>query len=228
MKKVILILFLLMIASCNFKKDDKKIYKQEEGIITGKNLDVKDEFNREIFKVNDVYSEQDYNYIQMLANYNIGKFVYNEEFQKCLVDTALVKTKQLELFDVLQNPNDYFDEVILIDNFTLATLKYNGNFYVGLFKIIDADKYRCLDVLGLERYKNKESFFDLGDNKVFSYTCETSKGDFCFAVVTDKVNSLGKYDQILKAVKFDLVNEKIIEVDLQKEKIECLPEMSDE
>ncbi len=226
MKKVTFLIFALIIISCNLKKDDIKKDKKIEDITA--DVSSQDEFNKELFKVNHTYHENSYNFIELLVNYNIGKFIYNEEFEKCLVDTLLVKTKKLELFEVLQNPKDYRNEVILIDDFTLTTLKYKEKFYVGLFKILDIDKYKCVDILELEKYKKKETYFDLGDNKEFSYNCETSKGHSCYAIVIDKVNSTGKYDKILKAVKFDLVNEKIIEIDLNKEKIECRPEMSDE
>ncbi|WP_343697127.1 hypothetical protein [Flavobacterium sp.] len=222
MKKVIFLTFLLIVISCNSKKDEIKKSEKVENVTT--DVGVKSEFNTELFKVNHIYKGDSYNFIQLTANYNIGNFVYNEEFEKCLVDTLSVKTKKLELSEVLQNAKDYPNEVILIDDFTLATLKYDEKFYVGLFRIIDINNYRCIAVLELEKYKKKESFFDLGDHKLFSYACNTSAGDSCFAIVIDKVNSAGKYDKILKAVKFDLVNEKIIEIDLTKEKIECLPE----
>lgn len=226
MKKAIFLIFALIVISCNLKKDDIKRDKKVEGITA--DVSPQDEFNTELFKVDNTYHENSYNFIELLINYNLGKFVYNEEFEKYLVDTLLVKTKNLELFEVLQNPKDYRNEVISIDDFTLATLKYKGKFYVGFFKIVDIDKYKCVDVLELDKYKKKETYFDLGDNKEFSYTCKTSKGHSCYAIVINKINSAGKYDKILKAIKFDLVNEKIIEIDLKKEKVECLPEIGDE
>lgn len=163
----------------------------------------------------------------MRVNYATGKFIVEDDF---VIDSALSKE---ERYFTLRDYklNEYIDDknLIRISNYTFSLQKSNGFLNIGLFRRTENNNWKCKDIKPLESYSKLGDYnYILGDNKEFSYTCETSKGDFCFAVVIDKVNSKGKYDKILKAVKFDLVNEKIIEIDLNKEKIECLPEMSDE
>lgn len=85
MKKAIFIIFALIVISCNLKKDDIKRDKKVEDITA--DVSPQDEFNTELFKVDNTYHENSYNFIELLINYNLGKFVYNEEFEKYLVDT---------------------------------------------------------------------------------------------------------------------------------------------
>jgi len=220
----ILLIFLLIFFSCKKKQELSKINVSNTKSSEQKRIH---ENKAKKFIINKVYNENDSDFSDVRVNYAMGTFIIDNDF---VIDTTLSKDERyFRLRDY--KLNEYIDDrnLIRISNYTFSLQKNNGFLNIGLFRRTQNNKWKCKDLKKLESYAELGDYnYILGDNKVFSYTCETSKGDFCFAVVTDKVNSLGKYDQILKAVKFDLVNEKIIEVDLQKEKIECLPEMSDE
>ena len=44
----------------------------------------------------------------------------------------------------------------------------------------------------------------------------------------NEIDKSEKYKKVLRAFKFDLEKEIIVEVDLKKEKVECFPEIGDE
>jgi hypothetical protein len=93
---------------------------------------------------------------------------------------------------------------------------------------MEKNNWKCIDIKELEKYSDTGEYnYILGNDKLFSYSCETDKGHSCYAIVIDKVNSQGKYNKILKAIKFDLYNKKIVEIDLKKEKVECFPEIGE-
>jgi hypothetical protein len=123
--------------------------------------------------------------------------------------------------------NQYSDDegIIRISNYVFSLQKNNGILYIALFRRVEENNWKCKDIKKIEKDSETGGYnYILGDDKIFSYACETNKGHSCYAVVIDKLNTKGKYDKILKAIKFDLANEKIIEIDLKKEKVECLPE----
>ncbi|MCC9016441.1 hypothetical protein [Flavobacterium lipolyticum] len=231
MRKLLLILALGFF-SCNqkqlpSKKDvNSKRYSDQEK--NDHNFEKKKELK--IFSIDRVYDENDFDFSDVRINYGTDKFIIDSNFNKFIIDSTLdedVVYKTLKDYIL----DEYTDDrrIIRISNYTFSLQKNNGFLNIGLFRRTESNKWKCKDLKVLETYSELGDYnYILGDNKVFSYTCETSKGHNCFAVVIDKVNSKGKYDRILKAVKFDLVNEKIIEIDLKKEKLECLPESGEE
>lgn len=222
MRNLVLILAFVLV-SCNQKQpkvskirssNQKRIHKNES----------------KKFVINNVYGEKDYDFSDVQVNYNIEKFIFNKNHNEFIIDSTLdgdIAYQRLK--DYL--PDQYEDDkdIIRLSNYVFSLQKNSGYLCIALFRRVEKDKWKCKDLKRLEKYSELGDYnYILGEGKIFSYACNTKEGNSCFAVVFDKENSVGKYDKILKAVKFDLVNEKIIEIDLNKEKIECLPEMSDE
>lgn len=217
------VLFILIFAffSCNNKQEHTKVSKR---VSVDKNDIQKSEAKK--FVINNVYDENDSDFSDVQVNYNIGKFVFDKNYNEFIIDSTFdqdIAYQKLKDYLLDQYADD--KNIIRLSNYVFSLQKNEGFLYIGLFRRIDKNKWECKDLIKLEKYSELGEYnYILGDGKIFSYACNTSSGDSCFAVVIDKVNSAGKYDKILKAVKFDLVNEKIIEIDLNKEKIECLPE----
>jgi len=221
------VLFILIFAffSCNQKQEQVKVSNR---VSVDKNDIHTSEAKK--FVVNNVYDENDSDFSDVQVNYNIGKFVFDKNYNEFIIDSTFDQDVAYQkIKDYLSDQYADDKNIIRLSNYVFSLQKNEGFLYIGLFRRIDKNKWKCKDLIKLERYSELGEYnYILGDGKIFSYACNTTAGDSCFAVVIDKVNSAGKYDQILKAVKFDLVNEKIIELDLNKEKVECLPEMSDE
>ncbi|TDX11216.1 hypothetical protein [Flavobacterium sp. S87F.05.LMB.W.Kidney.N] len=217
------VLFILIFAffSCNQKQKYEKVSNRSS---VDKNDIHKSEAKK--FVINNVYDENDSDFSDVQVNYNIGKFVFDKNYNEFIIDSTCdqdIAYQKLKDYLLDQYADD--KNIIRLSNYVFSLQKDEGFLYIGLFRRIDRNKWKCKDLIKLEKYSELGEYnYILGDGKIFSYTCNTSSGDSCFAVVIDKVNSGGKYDKILKAVKFDIVNEKIIEIDLNKEKIECLPE----
>jgi len=216
-------LFILIFAffSCNQKQEHEKVSNR---VSVEKNDIRKSETKK--FVISNVYDENDSDFSDVQVNYNIGKFVFDKNYNEFIIDSTFdqeIAYQKLKDYLLDQYADD--KNVIRLSNYVFSLQKDEGFLYIGLFRRVDKNKWKCKDLMKLERYSELGEYnYILGDGKIFSYACNTSAGDSCFAVVIDKVNSVGKYDKILKAVKFDLVNEKIIQIDLSKEKIECLPE----
>lgn len=223
--RYLIVIFAFALFSCNQKQEHTKV---SNSVSSDKNVIQKREAKK--FVINDVYDENDSDFSDVQVNYNTDKFVFDKNYNEFIIDSTFDKD---EIFQRLKDYSldQYADDenIIRLSNYVFSLQKNEGFLYIGLFRRVDKNKWKCKNLMKLERYSELGEYnYILGDGKIFSYACNTSAGDSCFAVVIDKVNSVGKYDKILKAVKFDLVNEKIIQIDLSKEKIECLPEVSDE
>lgn len=221
----ILCVLIFVFFSCNQKQEHTKVNYN-----LSSDKDVIQKSGAKKIVINGLYDENDYDFSDVQVNYNIGKFVFDKNYNEFIIDSTFdqdIAYQKLKDYSLDQYRDD--ENIIRLSNYVFSLQKNEGFLYIGLFRRVDKKKWKCKDLMKLERYSELGEYnYILGDGKIFSYACNTSAGDSCFAVVIDKVNSVGKYDKILKAVKFDLVNEKIIQIDLNKEKIECLPEMSDE
>lgn len=221
----ILCVLIFVFFSCNQKQEHTKVNYN-----LSSDKDVIQKSGAKKIVINGLYDENDYDFSDVQVNYNIGKFVFDKNYNEFIIDSTFdqdIAYQKLKDYSLDQYRDD--ENIIRLSNYVFSLQKNEGFLYIGLFRRVDKNKWKCKDLMKLERYSELGEYnYILGDGKIFSYACNTSAGDSCFAVVIDKVNSVGKYDKILKAVKFDLVNEKIIQIDLSKEKIECFPEMSDE
>jgi archaellum component FlaF (FlaF/FlaG flagellin family) len=219
--RYLIVIFAFVFFSCNQKQEYEKVSNR---VSVDKNDIHKSEAKK--FLISNVYDENDSDFSDVQVNYNIGKFVFDKNYNEFIIDSTFdqdIAYQKLKDYLLDQYADD--KNIIRLSNYVFSLQKDEGFLYIGLFRIIDRNKWKCKDLIKLEKYSELGEYnYILGNGKIFSYACNTSAGDSCFAVVIDKVNSAGKYDKILKAVKFDLVNEKIIEIDLNKEKIECLPE----
>lgn len=230
MRNLVLI-FTFVFISCNQKHDISKTevsYGKTSTQDSIQNLEKKNEIKK--FSINTIYNENDSDFSDVQVNYNIGKFVFDKDYNEFIVDSTLdveVKYQTLKDYSLDEHTDD--KNIIRLSNYVFSLQKDNGVLFIGLFERVEKHNWKCIDIKELEKYAELgECNYILGDGKVFSYVCKTEKGNSCFAVVIDKENSAGKYDKILKAIKFDLVNGKIIEIDLKKEKVECFPEVGDE
>ncbi|HEY1196221.1 hypothetical protein [Flavobacterium sp.] len=161
------------------------------------------------------------------VNYGFGKYIFDKTQEDYLIDSTIVTTKGITVEEVLFRPEDYDQDVIKISDFLDGLIKANGILSMGLLKKEKNYNWKCVDVIDVEKATDTSEYPTLiGNNLVFSTICETDKGHFCCAVVIDKINAAGQYEKVLKAYKLDLVNEKIIQIDLKKEKVKCLPESS--
>jgi hypothetical protein len=227
--RIIVLIYALAFLSCN----QKQVPLNDNLKANSSNLRICDSVKKKQIKkisINTVYNESDYDFTNIQINYGTGNYTIDNDFNEFIIDSTLdkeVRYQTLKDYVLSQYADDR--SIIRISNYVFSLQKNKGVLYIGLFRRIKNNNWKCVDVMGLEKYsKLGEYNYILGNNKEFSYACETSKGHFCYAIVIDKVNPAGKYDKILKAIKFDLVNEKIIDIDLSKERIECIPEMSDE
>ncbi|AYN05781.1 MULTISPECIES: hypothetical protein [unclassified Flavobacterium] len=227
--RILILFFVFAFLSCNKKQEP---FNSDLSNNKSLNQDIHDSEKKKGIKnflINEVYNEDDFDFSDVRINYSSGKFVIDNDFNEFIIDSTLDRE---ERYQTLKDYafSEYADDrsIIRISNYAFSLQKNNSVLYVGLFRKTKEDNWKCKDIKKLEKYSVLGDYnYILGDNKVFSYTCETMEGHSCFAIVIDKVNSVGKYDKILKAIKFDLINEKIIEVDLKKEKVECLPEIGD-
>jgi hypothetical protein len=225
--RILLLVFVFVFFSCSQKQQPSKIK-----VSNSKSSDKQSLHENEVkkFVINNVYDENSSDFSDVQVNYNIGKFVFDNNYSEFIIDSTLDKDIAYQrLKDYVLDQYEDDQNIIRLSNYVFSLQKNNGFLYIGLFRRVERNKWKCKDLKKLEAYSEIGDYnYILGGEKFFSYACNTNKGNSCFAVVIDKVNSAGKYDKILKAIKFDLVNEKIIDIDLSKERIECIPEMSDE
>lgn len=224
--RILILFFVFTFFSCNKKQESVNndlINKEISNVAIN---DSEKEKQIKKISINGVYNLNDLDFSDVSVNYSSGKFVIDDDFKEFIIDSTLDgEDKYQTLKDYAINQYSDDRSIIRISNYIFSLQKNNGVLYVGLFRMIKK-QWKCVDIKELEKYSELGDYnYILGDNKIFSYACETREGHFCFAVVIDKVNPVGKYDKILKAIKFDLINEKIIELDLKKEKVECLPEI---
>lgn len=220
MNRIFCIILIVAFFSCQ-QKEKNIVHKNEV-----QNSGNKENPHLKKILINTIYDEDDYAYTDLQINYGSGKFIFDEEFNEFIIDSTLdseIRYQTLKDYSQSQYADD--ESVIRISNYVFSIQKNSGFLYMALFRRVEENSWKCVDKIPLEKYSELGEYdYILGDNKLFSYSCETAKGHFCYAIVIDKINSERKYSQILKAVKFDLVKGKIIEIDLKTEKIECFPE----
>jgi predicted RNA-binding protein len=229
--RIVIIIFAFSLFSCNQKLEKVKNIPKEKGTISNQILDNQKTIYTKIKKyaVGQLYNgNQDFGGLRV--NYGSGKYVYLEkdvEGEGFLIDSTVTVTKNIELDEILFRPENYPEYQINMMDFDVHIIKSDGILSMVLSKREKNKIWKCLDVIEVEKTSDSSEYPTvLGNNKVFSYICETDKGHVCYAVVMDKINASGKYEKVLKAYKFDLANGKIIEIDLKKEKVECEPEGS--
>lgn len=224
--RILILFFVFTFFSCNKKQESVNNDSLNKELPNAAIYDSEKEKEVKKFSLNEAYNEGDFDFSDVRVNYSLGKFVIDNDFNEFIIDSTLDRE---ERYQTLKDYalNEYADDrsIIRISNYAFSLQKNNSVLSVGLFRKLK-NHWKCIDIKELEKYSELGEYnYILGDNKIFSYTCETREGHFCFAIVIDKANPVGKYDKILKAIKFDLINEKIIELDLKKEKVECLPEI---
>lgn len=231
-KNQYLIFFLAfsIIACKNNNSEKQEIVSKDKKTVSDLTInDNKENYSKnKRYEVGQLYNDSIINFGGLRVNYNVGKYVFNKTNEDYLIDSTVVQSKKNELEEILFRPEDYPGDVIKISDFTFGLIKTEGILSMGLLKKAKNYNWKCVDVKEVEKISDTSEYpSELGNNKVFSYICETNKGHFCCAVVMNKINSSGKYEKVLKAYKFDLANEKIVEIDLKKEKVECEPERED-
>lgn len=220
MNRIFCVILIVAFFSCQ-QKEKNIVHKNEV-----QNTENKENPHLKKILINAIYDEDDYGYTDLQINYGSGKYVFDEEFNEFIIDSTLgseIRYQTLKDYKLSQYADD--ESIIRISNYVFSITKQDGFLFIGLFRRVGEENWKCIDIMKLEKYTELGEYdYILGDGKIFSYSCETTKGHFCYAIVIDKINSERKYSQILKAVKFDLVKGKIVEIDLKTEKIECFPE----
>lgn len=226
--RVLILVFILSLFSCNQKQE--KISKEKK-TVSDKiiNNNERNYSKSKEYVIGQIYNDSIINFGGLRINYGFGKYIFSKTNEDYLVDSTIVQSKNVELEEILFRPEDYAGDLIKISDFTYGLIKSKGILSMGLLKKEKNYNWKCVDAKEVEKISNTSEYpSELGNGKVFSFICETNKGHFCCAVVIDKINSSGKYIKVLKAYKFDLGNEKIVEIDLKKERVECEPEIGDE
>jgi hypothetical protein len=130
---------------------------------------------------------------------------------------------------VLNNEKASDQNVIKIRDFGVLNINQKGNLLTIFFKKEQGEKWKVIDVLHIGKAINTDEHqYKMEGNQYLSFDCYNNKHNQYFGIVINKINSSGKYEKVLKAYKFDLLNKKIVEIDLKKEKVECFPEIGDE
>ncbi|WP_337966764.1 hypothetical protein [uncultured Flavobacterium sp.] len=226
--RVFILIFILSLFSCNQKQET---ISKEKKTISNKIINDKERSyskNKE-YVIGQIYNGSIINFGGLRVNYGFGKYIFNETNEDYLIDSTVVQSKNIKLEEILFRPEDYAGDLIKIRDFTYGLIKSKGILSMGLLKKEKNYNWKCVDAKEVEKVNDTSEYpSELGNGKVFSFICETSEGHFCCGVVINKINSSGKYTKVLKAYKFDLGNEKIVEIDLKKEKVECEPEAGEE
>ena len=238
MRKIIILTILgVLIISCgkSNKKNNKLITQKDSltRIIANSKIKVGVSLEKD-YQIGKIYNDVDFQSESNKSlmtyginiNYNVGKFTPYEN-ENLLVDSTLSTSKREERVLNFIGPNKEFDEEALlnIDEFSVALAKYKNIIHFLLLKKVSENSIKILDkkVLGAHR-DNEEHLSFLSENRFFSHICHSSEKREYFGIVIDKLDKNRKYEKVIKVWKLDLINEKFEEIDLKKEKIECLPE----
>ncbi|MEW5675952.1 hypothetical protein ABGT15_06525 [Flavobacterium enshiense] len=150
--------------------------------------------------INTIYDEDDYAYTDVQINYGSGKYIFDEEFNEFIIDSTLdseIQYQTLKDYKLSQYADG--ESIIRISNYVFSIQKNKGFLYIALFRRIQENSWKCVDMMRLEKYSELGEYdYILGNNKLLSYSCQTDKGHFCYAIVIDEINSENKYDKILK------------------------------
>ncbi|OXA71735.1 hypothetical protein B0A67_10290 [Flavobacterium aquidurense] len=232
MKKIFLLIVVLLF-SCG-KKSQNEINKTSNEYDTLKknssidSLEVTNK-KKEDFKIGKIYKDSDFNVVGIYVNYSNGKYKFEKEYPDFLIDSTITEEEKYQKILSLNNEKTNDQNVIKIRDFGLLNINHKGTLLTIFLKKEKADKWKVIDILDIGKTINMDEYqYKMEGNQYLSFDCYNSKHNQYFGVVIDKINSSGKYEKVLKAYKFDLINEKIVEIDLKKEKVECFPEIGDE
>lgn len=232
MKKIILLAVVLLF-SCG-KKDQKEINKlsnEHDTIKENSSVDSLQASNKKKtdFKIDEVYKDSDLDLAGIYINYNNGKYKFEEENPDFLIDSTITEDEKHQSILVLNDEKASDQNVIKIRDFGVLNINQKGNLLTVFFKKEQGKKWKVIDILDIGKAINTDEHqYKMEGNQYLSFDCYNNKHNQYFGVVINKINSSGKYDKVIKAYKFDLLNGKIVEIDLKKEKIECFPEIGDE
>lgn len=222
-------IFIFSLFSCNQKQG--KVSKEKK-IVSNLTLNDKRENyskKKKDFKIDEVYKDSDLNLTGIFINYSNGKYKFEEEYPDFLIDSTITEEEKYQSILVLNNEKVSDQNVIKIRDFGVLNINQKGNLLTIFFKKEQGEKWKVIDVLHIGKAINTDEHqYKMEGNQYLSFDCYNNKHNQYFGVVINKINSSGKYEKVLKAYKFDLLNEKIVEIDLKKEKVECFPEVGDE
>ncbi|TDW46588.1 hypothetical protein EV144_106260 [Flavobacterium sp. 270] len=183
----------------------------------------------EDFKIGKIYNDSDLNLASININYNNGKYKFEREYPDFLIDSTITEEEKKQSILVLGNENVTDKNVIRIEDFGVLNINDQGNLLTVFFEKEKGDKWKAIDKLNIGKAINTDLHqYEMEGNKYLSFSCYNNKHNEYFGVVINKVDPSGKYEKVVRAFKFDLVNGKIIEIDLKKEKVECFSEIGDE
>lgn len=232
MKKIVLFIVVILL-SCG-KKNEKEYTESSDKYHTLKkdslaeSLKSNNKKNGD-FKIGELLNDSDLNIAGIYANYGSGKYKFEQEYPDFLIDSTLTEDRRYQSILNLERETIKDENVIRMKDFGVLNINNQGNLLKILLKKEKIDKWKVIDILSIGKAINKDmNQYEMEGNKCLSFTCYNNKKDQYFGVVINKITASGKYEKVLKAFKFDLVKEKIIEVDLKKEKVDCFPEIGDE
>jgi hypothetical protein len=227
--RIFIVIFIFSLFSCNQKQG--KVSKEKK-IVSNLTLNDKRENyskKKKDFKIDEVYKDSDLNLTGIFINYSNGKYKFEEEYPDFLIDSTITEEEKYQSILVLNNEKVSDQNVIKIRDFGVLNINQKGNLLTIFFKKEQGEKWKVIDVLHIGKAINTDEHqYKMEGNQYLSFDCYNNKHNQYFGVVINKINSSGKYEKVLKAYKFDLLNEKIVEIDLKKEKVECFPEVGDE
>ncbi|WP_337966767.1 hypothetical protein [uncultured Flavobacterium sp.] len=232
MKKIILLVVILLF-SCGKKSQTEinKLSNEHDTIKENSSEDSLQVSNKKKpdFKIDEVYKDSDLDLTGIYVNYNNGKYKFEEEYPDFLIDSTINEDEKHQSILILNDEKASDQNVIKIRDFGVLNINQKGNLLTVFFKKEKGEKWKVIDILDIGKAINMDEHqYKMEGNQYLSFDCYNNKRNQYFGVVINKINSSGKYDKVLKAYKFDLLNGKIIEIDLKKEKVECFPEIGDE
>ncbi|MFD1604173.1 hypothetical protein ACFSJW_08290 [Flavobacterium artemisiae] len=230
MKRTFFIITVILFISC--KKNDKEelikstIKNDSLKIYTSDSLQssVKNDL-----KIGNTYNSAELSVAGIFINYNNGKYKFEEDHPDFLIDSTLSEDEKYQVLSALNNENLKVEKAIRITDFGVLNVNDKGNILEVLFKKEKKDYWKVVDILNIGKAIDEDEHqYKIEGNRYLSFSCENNQHHQYFGVVINKIDKSGKYEKVLRAFKFDLEKEKIIEVDLKKEKVECFPEIGDE
>lgn len=234
MKKVILIVIVLLL-SCGRKnnkelKESSNKYDTVEKSYSVDSLQLKHKIVKE-FKFGQLYNDSEFSLGSIYVNYDSGKYKFEKEYPDFLIDSTVTEDEKYQILLQLENENLSAKDknIISVRNFRVSHINNRGNLLTILFKKEKGEKWKVIDIIKIGKAIDmKEYQYEMEGNQYLSFSCYNNKQNQYFGLVINKINKSGKYEKVLRAFKFDLEKEKIVEINLKREKIECFPEIGDE
>jgi hypothetical protein len=227
--RIFIVIFIFSLFSCNQKQG--KVSKEKKTVSNLTLNDKRENYSKKKkdFKIGQIYNYADLNLTGIFINYNNGKYKFEEEYPDFLIDSTITEEEKHQSILVLNNEKASDQNVIKIRDFGVLNINQKGNLLTIFFKKEQGEKWKVIDVLHIGKAINTDEHqYKMEGNQYLSFDCYNNKHNQYFGIVINKINPSGKYEKVLKAYKFDLLNKKIVEIDLKKEKVECFPEIGDE